>query len=70
MLTWLLIGLAALCEAAQPNTFPDGFPPIPLDGYPTWDMRKSTVVYFVGNDTVRLSPPPPPTHPFPSPSSQ
>ena len=46
-----------LVYSAQPNTFPDGFPPIPIEGYPTYDMRKSTVVYFVGNDTGAPAPP-------------
>lgn len=46
-----LLVLVVYSYGAQPNTFPHGFPPIPLEGYPTYDMRKSTVVYFVGNDT-------------------
>eukprot|EP00729_Bicosta_minor_P005769 gene5769-1170_t len=28
-----------------------GYPPIPLDGYPTMMMNRSTVAYFLGNDT-------------------
>ena len=28
-----------------------GYPPIPLDGYPTYDMAASTSAYFLGNDT-------------------
>ena len=28
-----------------------GFPPIPLDGYPTYRMAASTAAYFLGNDT-------------------
>jgi len=28
-----------------------GYPPIPLEGYPTWDMAASTAAYFLGNDT-------------------
>jgi hypothetical protein len=28
-----------------------GYPPIPLSGYPTYDMATSTSAYFLGNDT-------------------
>jgi len=28
-----------------------GYPPIPLDGYPTYSMQRSTAAYFLGNDT-------------------
>ena len=28
-----------------------GYPPIPLDGYPTFQMNRSTSAYFLGNDT-------------------
>ena len=54
VLVFLLVALpqrVTICSAAAPNPFPDGFPTIPLDGYPTYDMRSSTIVYFVGNDT-------------------
>eukprot|EP00966_Prymnesium_polylepis_P305862 7068021-Prymnesium_polylepis.1 len=33
-----------------------GYPPIALDGYPTYSMQRSTVAYFLGNDTGLNSP--------------
>ena len=35
----------------EPNSSGIGYPPIPLPGYPTYLMNRSTAAYFLGNDT-------------------